>query len=70
MNRIRDGSLTGREAHTLAHGQVKTRRMERRFESDGVIIQREKRHMGHQQAKQSARIFRKKHNGRNRCPLR
>lgn len=63
---VRNGSLTGRETINLLRGQSKTHRMERRFERDGVITNREKARMGRAEARQSHRIFRAKHNRKRR----
>lgn len=63
---VKNGSLTKRETGNLVRGQVRVQRMERRFESDGVITRSEKRRMRGAMAVQSGRIWVNKHDRQNR----
>lgn len=59
---IANGSLTPRETAGLLRGQVRSRAMERRFKSDGVVTPRERVRLHRQLNRQNRRIWRKKHN--------
>lgn len=63
---VRSDALTRPEAHRLAHGQVHLRRMEARAKSDGDVTRRERARLEHAADKQSARIYRQKHDGQTR----
>jgi hypothetical protein len=58
------GQLTPREARHLRMGQRHIRRMEQRFRADGRIGPRERVRLHCALDRQSARIYRFKHNGR------
>lgn len=61
-NGVEDGSLTARETRSLRRGQIRTERTERRFESDGVVTNRERVRLQRQQNRQSGRISRMRRN--------
>ena len=63
---VKNGSLTARETGHLLRGQARTHRMERRFESDGVITRSENRRLHRTMATQSARIWVNKHDRQRR----
>ena len=62
----RSGELTRPENRRLMAGQRHVQRMERRAKADGCVTQRERARMGHAQDRQSQRIWRLKHNNRDR----
>ena len=55
------GSLTQREANRLDRGQDRVDNMENRAKSDGVVTRGERARMHQAQDRQSARIYRQKH---------
>lgn len=63
---VRDGELTKGEVRDLAKGQKRIRRMKRRAAEDGEITDKERRRIRRAQKRQSGKIYRKKHNRRNR----
>jgi polyhydroxyalkanoate synthesis regulator phasin len=63
---VRDGELTKKEARDLAKGQKRVRRMKKRAAEDGEITAKERRRIHRAQKRQSGKIYRKKHNRRNR----
>ena len=66
-NGVEDGSLTRREAHRLGHEQVRIERTERRLRNnDGRLGPRERVRLDGMQDRASARIYKKRHNGRTR----
>ncbi len=60
----KNDSLTKYETKRLAREQKQIHRMEHRFKSDGEFTKRERARVQHQQNKQSANIYRLKHNER------
>ncbi len=69
-NRIKDGvksgSLTKKEARNLARRQKRIHKMEKDAAADGEITDEERRRLRRAQKRQSANIYRKKHNRRQR----
>lgn len=63
---VRSGELTGRETRRLVRDQGRTRRMERRFKSDGVVTRRERARLNYRAERSSRKIYRYKHNDRVR----
>jgi hypothetical protein len=63
---VKDGSMTRGEASRARAGQRKIRRMERRFEKDGVVTDKEKAKLEKEQDKQSRKIMRMKNNDKVR----
>ena len=61
---IVSGSLTAREAHRLRMGERRIQRMEWRAKSDGYVSARERARVSWALDRESARIWRLKHNGR------
>lgn len=62
---LHDGSLTRHEAHRLAHGQVRTERLERRMRADdGVLGPRERARLDRRLDRSSGRIHRQRHDAR------
>jgi uncharacterized membrane protein YebE (DUF533 family) len=64
---VRSGELTRGEAMRLRAGQRHVYRMERRAKADGLVTRRERARITHAQNHQSRRIYRLKHNGRERA---
>lgn len=62
----KSGELTRREARSLVRGQKRIRRMKRRAAEDGEITDEERRRIRRAQRRQSADIYRKKHNQSSR----
>ena len=58
---VASGSLTQREANRLDRGQGRVDNMENRGQSDGVVTRGERARMHQAQDRQSARIYRQKH---------
>jgi hypothetical protein len=64
---LHDGSLTGREAHRLAHRQRRIERMEQRFRRSGDGLgPRERARLDRALDRSSARIWRQRHDGQSR----
>lgn len=63
---VRSGRLTRGEAFRLRRGERHIHRMDRRFGRDGVYGQRERMRMHGALDRESARIWRLKHNRRDR----
>ena len=61
----RNGQLTRPEAMRLRAGQRRIRRAERRADRDGFMSRAERRRIERMQDRQSARIYRLKHNARH-----
>jgi hypothetical protein len=62
----RSGELTRGEMVRLRAGQRHVRRMERRTGADGVVSRGERRRLENAQDRESRRIYRLKHNARQR----
>ena len=58
---VASGSLTQREANRLDRGQDRVDNMENRAKSDGVVTRGERARLHNAQDRQSARIYRQKH---------
>ena len=58
---VASGSLTQREANRLDRGQDRVDNMENRAKSDGVVTRGERARMHQAQDRQSAGIYRQKH---------
>lgn len=63
---IKSGEVTKREAKKLIRGQKKVHAMENQAMADGDFSLEEKARIEHAQDKQSKKIFRAKHNERDR----
>lgn len=62
---IKSGSLTKKEARNLARRQKHIQKFENDAAADGKITDKERRRLRRAQKRQSANIYRKKHNRRN-----
>jgi hypothetical protein len=63
---VKSGELTEREAASLRKGQAKVQRMEDKAKADGVVTDKERKKLTHEQDKQSKRIEREKHDRQRR----
>ena len=63
---IKSGELTPRESARLEKGQAKVQRMEDKAKSDGVVTDKERKKIAHEQEKQDKRIEREKHDRQHR----
>lgn len=63
---VRSGELTRREANSIRRSTKRTNRYEKRAKSDGVVTRRERTRMNRMENRNSRKIFRKKHNRRER----
>lgn len=63
---VRSGALTNHETGTLEHGQARVDGKEAKAGADGRIGARGQAHIQHAENRQSGRVYRKKHNGRER----
>ena len=63
---VQSGRLTRGEAWRLRRGERGIHRMDRRFSRDGHFTRRERFRMNRAQDRESMRIWRMKHNRRNR----
>lgn len=59
---LENGSLTGKEAASLERGQARVERLQAKAGSDGAITPREQRRIQRVEARQSQRIYNRKHN--------
>jgi hypothetical protein len=65
-NGVRSGELTRPETHRLVNGQQHLRRMERHARADGDVTARERARLDGAADRQSARIYRQKHDAQQR----
>ncbi len=63
---VRSGELTRAEAANLRNGQKEIRQDVREAKADGVVTPLEKKEIRQDQRQESRKIFRKKHNNRER----
>ncbi len=63
---VKSGALTKPEAQQLAHEQMRIRKMERHFKSDGVLTFRERARLQHSLDRASHDIYRQKHDAQTR----
>lgn len=63
---VKSGELTRAEAINLRNGQKEIREEKREAKADGVVTPAEKQEIRQDQRKESRKIFRKKHNNRDR----
>lgn len=63
---IKSGELTRGETKSLINGQKRIAKMEQQFKSDGTLTPKERARLQHAQNIQSQKIFRAKHNPRDR----
>jgi hypothetical protein len=65
-NGVRNGELTGPEAHRLAREQRHIRMDRRQAKADGVVTRRERKHIRREQRIASRDIYRQKHDRQDR----
>ena len=63
---VKSGEITRAEAVNLRNGQKEIREDKREAKADGVVTPVEKKEIRQDQRKESRKIFRKKHNRRDR----
>lgn len=63
---VRSGELTKAETVNLAHGQREIRQDIRSAKSDGHVSRKERKHIRHEKREESRKIYRKKHNKKDR----
>jgi hypothetical protein len=63
---VKSGSLTRRETRSVKRSYERNKRYEKRAKSDGKVTWRERRRLNRMQNRTSRKIYRKKHNARNR----
>ena len=63
---VQSGELTRAEAVNLRNGQKEIREEKREARADGVVTAEEKKEIRQDQRQESRKIFRKKHNRRDR----
>lgn len=63
---VKSGELTARETKRLAKGQKQLHRMEKRAKADGVVTKIERARLQHKANKESAKIYRNKHDRQDR----
>lgn len=62
----KSGELTKKETARMVRGQAQLQRMENRAKADGVVTKKEKAKLHHKANKESAKIYRNKHDGQKR----
>ena len=65
---VSSGALTKPETRRLEQGQNRVNRMENKARADGTVTRRERAKVHATQNKQSARIYKQKHDGQRRQP--
>ncbi len=63
---VQSGQMTNREVSRAEHGQARVAKTEARAGSDGHVSAREQRRIQNKENRQSQRIYREKHNNRQR----
>ncbi|TQV74021.1 hypothetical protein FLL45_14270 [Aliikangiella marina] len=63
---IKSGELTKKETARMVRGQAQLQRMENRAKADGVVTKKEKARLQHKANKESAKIYRNKHDVQKR----
>lgn len=63
---VKSGEITKAEAINLRNGQKEIREDKREAKADGVVTPGEKQEIRQEQRKENRKIFRKKHNNRDR----
>jgi len=63
---VKSGELTRREAKSIRRSTQRTKRYEKRAKSDGKVTRRERVRLNRMENRNSRKIFRKKHNRRDR----
>ena len=63
---VRSGELTRREAKSIRRSTKRVNRYEKRAKSDGTVTRRERVRLNRMENRNSRKIYRKKHNRRDR----
>jgi len=63
---VKSGELTKGETKRLVKGQAQLHRMEARAKADGVVTKKERARLHHKANKESAKIFKNKHDKQKR----
>jgi hypothetical protein len=63
---VRSGELTRREAKSIRRSTKRVKRYEKRAKSDGTVTRRERVRLNRMENRNSRKIYRKKHNRRDR----
>lgn len=63
---VKSGEITKREAKSIKYSMKDAKRYEAKAKSDGVVTKRERARLKHKENKASRKIYRTKHNGRDR----
>lgn len=63
---VKSGEITRREGRSIRRSYNRTKRYEKRARADGRVTWRERRKMNRMQNRTSRKIYRKKHNRRDR----
>ena len=63
---VKSGEITKREAKSIRYSSKSARQYEAKAKSDGKVTWKERARLQHKQNKTSRKIFRTKHNGRDR----
>ena len=63
---VNSGEITKREAKSIKYSVKDAKRYEAKAKSDGVVTKRERARLQHKENKTSRKIYRTKHNGRDR----
>jgi uncharacterized membrane protein YebE (DUF533 family) len=63
---VKSGELTKAETKNLAHGQKEIHQEVKAAKADGVVTKEERKDIKQDQRQQSRKIYRKKHNNRDR----
>lgn len=62
----KSGEITKREAKSIKYSAKSANRYEKKAKSDGTVTKKERARLQHKQNKTSRKIYRTKHNGRDR----
>ena len=63
---VKSGELTKKETKRLVKGQAQLQKMEAKAKSDGVVTKKERARLQHKANKESAKIYKNKHDGQSR----
>ncbi len=63
---VESGEVTKKEEKVLEHGQKKVEQAEEKAKADGVVTKREQKKLDRKQDRQSRRVYRAKHNAREK----
>lgn len=63
---LKSGEITRREAKSIKHSYKSAKRYEKRAKSDGKVTWKERARLQHKMNKTSRKVYRTKHNNRDR----